>query len=1138
MGRRRSESKLTISRTLIRLLLITLFVSAPARGASRVAIIATGAGESLKNIAAVAEAELSASGDFNLLERQQIDNVLAEQKLSLAGMIDATSAIQVGKILATDLLVLIEGEPNSPQFGLVIFDPGTGVQLWNAAATSANGEAAAAEIVKAIKASAVKRTDVAHRKTVCIMAVRNGDLSRQFDSLCDAVGRLTERGMVSSPAVAMLERTRLDQVTRERALVGDATARTLLASLVIVDLEIDRGTTASGLKATALLSDSASRSIGKVSVESRGEDAAALANALVTSLSVNLKTPATAPLDNLAEAARFCNEALFRISNSDFAHAVAPAEAAHALTPGNLMYRAVLAHCLIDAGWQQFRIPPGGFNHGRGGWEDHSVAPASVLRGAQMLEENQRRPVPADARTARLSRDHFLDALATLRSFVSQANFFNRDSHEPLTTTDVPTLRGDLRRILLSENESRSALPRDQATFDDYSDFVTQLLGENYRLFSNNSDQWAQDVQTIVELWHSAKARLNAACRSREMGVVETSAMGWQFKDFGPNGFSSGERRPLWAIGPNERQSLQRVRKLIAENSDPIIRRYAALMDLSFTLCGHDPTPEEIKTAVESFIARRTADLAAANSPAARQSDYRMMAIADALLDHTGYEGVYSEQLARTMLDHHDLLPTLIYRAKRRRPNEEEGPANARRQRVLESALAVLQLADCSLPDGATIASEKRSIEEALRVTGWGVNETAKSTPPPPANNLNWYGCRRLLDLAEVTTATQCIYEPRADGAFVYALAAIDPGDQQPFQMQLLKLPLAGGEPTRLGSLPTTYTDRVNNPQGRGGLLCQLASASTLGDGFYAATVSGSGVYVYPIDGGEPILLDDSTGFPARNATAVAILDGVIYAGLGVKNKEAYIAAYDLSKKHVDVLASSVRKDRQSPFDDGPAFDVINLLPDAPRKRLIVAAVRRGETTSKVTGLWEYKPATRVWRQLLAITLWMQRSEDRNGASYTMLDFVRSAGPDRLLARVSTGLFLFDLKLDQPRKIHLDETVYPAIPRETPRLPGVGEAFGTSLDSLIRSASGWRAIGLSNLSEATLWTSIGRISLVDGSVQSFDNPRPQSRTGITIVEPLPDGRVLIGDSWGLVLADARPNHPPAREKLTPFPSTH
>ena len=76
----------------------------------RIAIIATGKDPRVQRIGDIAEAELGEGGKIQLIERQNVNRVLAEQHLSLSGLVDANHAVIVGRILAADLIAVLESD--------------------------------------------------------------------------------------------------------------------------------------------------------------------------------------------------------------------------------------------------------------------------------------------------------------------------------------------------------------------------------------------------------------------------------------------------------------------------------------------------------------------------------------------------------------------------------------------------------------------------------------------------------------------------------------------------------------------------------------------------------------------------------------------------------------------------------------------------------------------------------------------------------------------------------------------------------------------------------------------------------------------------------------------------------------------
>jgi hypothetical protein len=113
----------------------------------RVALVTTGGAESTSPAIALATAELNGVEDVQLVDRQSIQAVLQEQKLSLSGLIDAERMIQVGKLLKANLLAVVDTDQKGGQaLGLVVFDAATGLRPWDAAIPG-NPEQAAKSIV-------------------------------------------------------------------------------------------------------------------------------------------------------------------------------------------------------------------------------------------------------------------------------------------------------------------------------------------------------------------------------------------------------------------------------------------------------------------------------------------------------------------------------------------------------------------------------------------------------------------------------------------------------------------------------------------------------------------------------------------------------------------------------------------------------------------------------------------------------------------------------------------------------------------------------------------------------------------------------------------------------------------------------
>lgn len=91
------------------LFLLALFASGTAWGKPRIAILEfedkSGAGAPGEAVADMLTTELFNTGDFTILERQRIDDILSEQGLASDGYVDGATGAGMGKLLGVDFLI-------------------------------------------------------------------------------------------------------------------------------------------------------------------------------------------------------------------------------------------------------------------------------------------------------------------------------------------------------------------------------------------------------------------------------------------------------------------------------------------------------------------------------------------------------------------------------------------------------------------------------------------------------------------------------------------------------------------------------------------------------------------------------------------------------------------------------------------------------------------------------------------------------------------------------------------------------------------------------------------------------------------------------------------------------------------------
>jgi hypothetical protein len=320
--------------------------------ATRVALVSTCGGDAAGNVLALAEAKLSIEPGVILVERAQVERILQEQNLWRCGLGDAEQAAAAGKLLGVELFAALETIPGSEQaLGLVTFDASSGARLSDAVLPAGGVDNTVEGIVAGVRAGCEKRRRApAQLRTVCVMSVRNAELPRALDSFCDATARLLERRLLGSEEVTVLERQRLEQINRERALPTGAPPTDLLASLRLVEIEFARGPGGKGLAATGFLTDAADSVLGQVQAQSEGENAVELAEGLAAGIARALKAaPAVGVMDRAREAERFLREARFLYEHGDRVGHLRALETVAALDPHNATVRPLLARALLNS---------------------------------------------------------------------------------------------------------------------------------------------------------------------------------------------------------------------------------------------------------------------------------------------------------------------------------------------------------------------------------------------------------------------------------------------------------------------------------------------------------------------------------------------------------------------------------------------------------------------------------------------------------------------------------------------------------------------------------------------------------------------------------------------------------------------
>jgi hypothetical protein len=953
---------------------------------------------SLANILDTATALLSKDADLQLLDRAEVDRVLREHALSLAGLERAEHAVKAGQLLQADLFAVLEGSltneaGESTSLGLVVFDAKTGARYADSALVASNMTSAASATEDAVRAAVAKfYRNPADLHTVGLLLVRNADLPRQFDGLCDTVGLLLERELTASPGIAVLERRRLEQVTQERAVAPDAEGNRLLSSLRMIELDISRD--GDGLRGSLALAGTDGARSAPITASVPTRDAAALAHLLADKTERFLKAPTDGPLPNrAAEAARFHRECLLSQTQHDYKTAVRTLDAALALDPEQEKWQEEMARLLPSAS-----IEASG---------DLATCLALAQRDADLMLDLARKaaqdfkpgdPIPGALSDANRSS---LDSLRQKLASIIKSN--------TIATAEIAALAGEERTLRMEIMEpflSKQSVNR--TSFATYSKAIF-----NWIYPPGSSDERRQDDLLAMRHWVGTSHRVNPPDGSGDYTP---------FQRFGNAGF-------FWVYRGNEAEEFRQSLELDQDQVIQIYARAGRVVALMAT-GGQDAAASDKVWATEREFRLYAQDLLTRGdgetSAALRFHLWRAIEMSLALRFPPNPEA-WREfvEACRFALAHGRIEPNLFYDAASalKDPEHRNLPEELE---LLNTGIKLFLNNPEAYPTnyGGRSSFIKDLLDKRDRLAGElaGVNTNAPAPSP-------WKQKDCLLDLAEPIDGLDWLFKPMVQDGQVFALAlGIQEWGLPEDTLQLVRVPLNGGPPSFLGRATITgFEWRDRNSARRPDPALRLneyaahadaGRAACFGDGgYFAATCSG--IYIFPTNGGPVLHLGTTNGLPSEDTHAVACLDGKLYFDAGDFGHNGSLASYELATHKITILASSRRSEHLSPFDDQPPFYADCIVADAARHRLVMAISSRtmpdstGSAISSSMGIWAYLPSTGEYKRLAPLRLVANSIPVYTSSLWPVPDWAGLVDSNTLLVRHSNGLATFDLSNDR-----------------------------------------------------------------------------------------------------------------------------
>jgi len=960
----------------------------------KIALVSNEKGDALRNVLTLAEAKLTDVPGLQVLERETINRVLTEQKLSLSGLVATDQVLTVGKLLAVDLFAILEaGLDKKEAAGLIVFDARTGVRLWDAALRPGNLDEVVAATVAAIQKAHQKRRAIDTLRAVCLLTVRNADLPRDLDGFCDSVGLLLERHLIASPDLALLERRRLEQVNKERNLPVDSPLGKLLASVVTIELEIGSSPDGKGLKCTALLSDGRGKSIGKTTAVVATRDAAALAQAVYKETAQALNAKAVPAEGSRAqEADRFLREAEFFWDHKDPQRALPAAESAFALHPDDPSLRVALALGLLASANEV--LDPG---DKRGvGSIGHKVEPATLELSVELARRGSDRLLDTEAiaevKLSPTGNVHKMLAENRLFYYLQKVGGVT-EGVTPASREGIEAIRANRFQIQDLRFKRTLAGLKDKASFDKFSEQTNNALMSVLNP-SIPAGEWIASLQRL-RLWADAARKFEDVRASSSRSLLSRALFSYRY----PRGKLTG----------SELAKLEKFWAELEEHPNLTIAVYARLGSMANALAFSNPSNEDrlLKVRAYRLFVQEQLTKGAKEHPVLRLNLYLAAADGiDQLINLPGY-AEEKKELCEFMLARKELAPTVLqmtaftFLARRQLLDQRYA------YDLLERGLNLLDggegrfLTYAETPMVLQIDRD-RFRKDFLRMQA-DIRQAAPSIGPAPI--IAWKKLDTLIDIRANKEGIVWIQRPVVHEGAVYTAAICFEGTPPKHYVQLLKLsPDEGGKwEGRKVEISLPFQPWGGTKEKPFRLNVNFGTAACVYQNRYYLGTNAHGIFAFPFDDGLPERITTTEGLPSDHVQALAGLGGRLFAYLGEGNKDSYVVAWDLKARKCEVLASSRRKDKRSPFDDNTPLVTSTLLTD-PARDQILFPVYSPFTQHPLNGMWALDVKKDSFSRLFIL-----HHTDISLAGPNM----RIEG-DKLLMASTVGPFTFDLvKKDQ-----------------------------------------------------------------------------------------------------------------------------
>ncbi|MHC4706137.1 MAG: hypothetical protein ACYS8I_03500 [Planctomycetota bacterium] len=723
-------------------------------------------------------------------------------------------------------------------------------------------------------------------------------------------------------------------------------ANDLLASLVIIELDIGRSQNNAGYRATAFLSDSTGRSLGKCECEasSAADLAVKMSQRVLESVK---KRPVDSPVNRAQEATRFLAEANFRLGHNNIASALIAAESAYALNPDQQEIQKMLASCLIIRGLDM--LDPGKELWWYANYPENPDLSNDDLESALNLfirafEMHYRFLKQHEINTinAMTNRDRFLRSLDRYEDWAA-ANATKMVIENG--TPEIKRLYESFRRahfdIVYQKIEDKALLTeKHPRAFGHYASEVWATFSSfHFMSLFHNSQEYCDVVQRIMDSWIGVAASMSPEYVDARLFEVISSYFSLPIRD----------QFRRWELTEDEVLKLRKKLVVLEERLNPVAQLLARSTQIAAESKAGKLTPEERLIRVKDLWrqAQQVMDNLDENR-SDRNYGLNRRACYDAI-DIAFEMGLWWRDspenfefwldFCEQMSGRGDVTYDIAQDIKNQIYHSQQG--YPRLICIVEDFLTFLDSPEC----------KDFRLKDVIRTWLFEARETIRKTNPSLVKSekkVPWNKIHKLIDVDE-HEGLQWICMPILRNRIVYALGLRRTG--KGFFLEVLRISLDSGAIETMNSMPFDAKGRWDYPNN------VIGDVEFYDDSIHVATRN-TGIYVFPCDGSPAHQIDKASGLPSNSTGVIACLDGKLYAQAGDATG-AYLVAVDLNGNNIRILASSRRKQQLSPFDDSKPFSNRYMISDPKRSKILTMI----DSPEPVAGLWEMNPKTEVFHR-------------------------------------------------------------------------------------------------------------------------------------------------------------------------------